>query len=107
MVGAEIFCINNNMLLCIVDYHRNFPVMKKTDGLSVDDIIKAAKILFKEFKLPKKIVSDASMNFLSDQFKEFCRWLNIDQAITSPYNDQSNGLVKACIMFVKCAIKML
>ena len=38
--------------------------MKKADGLSADDLIRAAKIVFVEFGLPKKIFLDAGMNFI-------------------------------------------
>ena len=83
MVGANIFTIKNNTLLCIVDYHSKFPVVMKTDSLSGDNLIRMVKIVFAEFGLPKKIVSDAGTNFIQDKFRQFCRQLNTEQAITS------------------------
>ena len=44
VVGAYICSINNNMLLCIVNDYSKFPIMKKADSLSTDDLIRAAKI---------------------------------------------------------------
>ena len=78
VVAADVFSINYNMLLCIVDYYSKFPIVKKADGLSADDLTRGAKIVFTEFGLPKKIVSDAGKNFISDCFIQFCRQLNID-----------------------------
>ena len=52
-VGADLFFINNNTLACSVDYYSKFPVMRSADGLSADDLIRAAKIMFVEFELPK------------------------------------------------------
>ena len=49
MVVAYIFRINNNTLLCIVDYYSKFPVMKRADGLSGDELIRATKTVFAEF----------------------------------------------------------
>ena len=66
IVGAGIFSINNETSLCIVDYYSMFPVMKRADGLSAHALIRAAKIVFTEFGLPRKIVSDTSMNFMAD-----------------------------------------
>ena len=43
--------------------------MEKGDGLSADDLVREAKIVFAEFGLLKKIVLDAGTNFLSDWFK--------------------------------------
>ena len=72
MVGADTFSIKNNMPLCLVHYYSKFPVVKKADGLLADDLIKAAKIVFAEFGLLKRIVSDAGTNLISDKFKNFC-----------------------------------
>ena len=58
LVGAYIFSIHNNTLLCIVDYYSKFPIMKKADGLSADDLFREMKIVFTQFGLPKKVVSD-------------------------------------------------
>ena len=41
VAGAVIFTIKNNTLLSIVDYYNKFPVVKKTDGLSADSLIRA------------------------------------------------------------------
>ena len=77
-----------------VDYYRKFSIMKRADEPSADDLFRAIKVIFTEFGLPKKTVSDAGTNFMSDWFKQFCRELNIDQAITSSLHHQSNGQVK-------------
>ena len=68
-------------------------------------LLKQPKVCSQEFGQQKKIVSDEGMNFISDKFKQLCRQLNIDQAITSSYHHQSNGQVEACIKFVKHTIK--
>ena len=43
----------------MVDYYRKFLVVQRTNGLLVDDLIRAAKTTFMVFRLPKNIVSDA------------------------------------------------
>ena len=48
VVGADIFSIKNYTLLCIVDYYSRFPVIKKADSLTADDLVKAAMIVFIE-----------------------------------------------------------
>ena len=55
------------MLLCIVDYYSKIPVVKKADGLSAANLNRAAKIVFTEFGLPKKIVLDAGWNSISEE----------------------------------------
>ena len=84
VVGTDIFMINNENLLCIIDYYSKFPVVIK---------VESARFVFAGFGLPKILLSDAGTNFVSEQFKDFCRHLNIDQVMT-------------CIKLVECSIKM-
>ena len=83
VVGSDIFMVNNETLLCIVDYYSKFPVVKKVENMLVEDLIQATKAVFIKLGLP----------FVSEWFKEFCRILNIDQAIRSSYHHHSNGQV--------------
>ena len=73
-------------------------MVKKADGLSVDNLITAAKIIFAEFWLPKDIMLDAGTNFISDKFRQFYQQLNIEQTNISSYNHQSNDQVDVCNM---------
>ena len=106
VVGADVFMINNKTLLCIVDYHSKFPIVKKVKALSADDLVQTTKLIFAEYGLPKKIVSDAGAKFTSEIFKDFYRqrnYLGNSYIIIPP---QNSGLVSACIKFVKYTIKM-
>ena len=40
--GVDIPSINKDTLLCIVDRYSNFPIVKKSDGLSANDLIRGA-----------------------------------------------------------------
>ena len=86
VVGADIVTVKNNTFLCIVDYYGQILVVKKDDSLSADNLINSVKIVFAEFGLPEKIVSDAVTNFISDNVRQLCRQLNIEQTITTSYN---------------------
>ena len=50
-------------------------------------------------------MSDADTNFVSDKFQQFCKTINVEQAVSSVYHHQSNGQVEVCIKFVKCTFK--
>ena len=97
VVGAEIFVINNKNILCIVENYSKFPVVNKISSLSANGLACAVKMTFSEFGLPRKNVSNARMNFKAENFKEFCRKLNIQQSITSSYHYQSSGQYKQTI----------
>ena len=63
------------------------------------------KVIFAEYRLPKKIMSHSGDNFVSDKFKTFCKSVNIKQGFSLSYHHQSNGEVEVCIKFVKCTFK--
>ena len=77
----------------------------KVGSLAADDLVQIAKMVFAEYGLPEKIISNAGRNFTLDTFRELCRLISIQQSKTSSYHHQSNGQVEACIKFVKCTIK--
>ena len=75
------------------------------EDLSAYSLILACKIIFSECGVPKKIMSDAGSNFVSDKFKQFWKTLNIEQAISSSYHYQNNQQVEVSMKFIKCTIK--
>ena len=46
VLGADMFTLNNENYLCILDYHK-FLVKKKTEGLSADSLILACNFFFR------------------------------------------------------------
>ena len=68
VVGADMLNINNNSYLCMIDYHSIFLIIKKTKGLSADSQILACKLIFSEYGMPKRIMSDAHRNFISEKY---------------------------------------
>ena len=99
------FTLNNKYYLCIVDYHSQFPIVKRAEDMSAENLILACKVIFSEYGLPKRIMSDAGGNFISDNFRQFCKCMNIEQVTSSSYYHQSNGEVEAYIKFVKPTMK--
>ena len=87
--------VNIKTYLYVVDYQSKLSVVKQMNGLSADlsadTLIKICKITFAKCGLSRKIISDSSTNFDLEKFWEFCRHLNIYQAVSSSYNHQSNG----------------
>ena len=105
VIGADMFTLNNKHYLCIVDYHSKFPIITKAEDLSADSLILTCKVVFAEYWIPKKIMSDAGGNFISDKFKTFCKSLNTEQAFSSSYYHQTSGQMEACIKFIKHTLK--
>ena len=105
MLGADIFHLNNKNYLYIIDYNSKFPVIKGMEGLSAESLIATIKVIFVEYGILCRLMTDAGSNFVSEKFRSFCSSLNIEQAVLSLYHDQSNKQIKVCIKFIKCTIK--
>ena len=73
VICVAIFTLNNKHYLCNVDYHSKFPVIKKAEDLSADSLISIYKVIFAEYGLPKKIMSDLGSNLVSGKFKTFLK----------------------------------
>ena len=58
--------------LYIVDYHSRFPVRRRLIIRQPDTGLYI--IFFSKYGLHKKIMSDTSGNFVSQKFKEFCKY---------------------------------
>ena len=105
VLGTDVFHFNNRNYLCIVDYHRKFPVVKRFKGLSTENLITTVKVIFMEYGIPCKIMSDTGTNFIPERFRKSCSSLDIEQAVSSAYHHQSNGQVETCIKLIKCTLK--
>ena len=76
-------------------------MVKRLEGLSAERLIATIKIIFAKCGIPSKLMSDAGTNLVSDKFQKFCSSISVEQVVSSAYNHQSNGQVKACIKFIK------
>ena len=63
-VGVDICTIYNKNYLCIVDYQNISTVIKQMEGFNADNLMKTYKIIFSEYRLLSKIVSDMGTNFV-------------------------------------------
>ena len=63
----DVFSLYNKACLCIVDYHSMFPVIKKAEVLSAYNQVLACKVIFVNYGLSKKIMSDEGGNFVSEK----------------------------------------
>ena len=72
VVSTDVFHFKNKHYLCIVDINSKFPVVKTLEGLSADSLINTVKIIFAEYGIPRKIMSDMGTNFVADRFWQFC-----------------------------------
>ena len=66
VLQVDVFQLNNKNYLCVVDYHSKFPVIKRMEGLSAENLTATVKIIFAEYALPCRFMSDAGSNIVSE-----------------------------------------
>ena len=100
VVGADVFVIINKTLLCTVDYHSKFPIVKEVYSLSEDDLVHTAMLIFVKYGILKKIISDVDMNFTFGTFKYFLQAdehpANIQIIIPPPKQWTGGCMCKIC-----------
>ena len=53
-IATDIFTLTKTNYICIVDHHTTFLIVRRTEGLAADDLIRSCKIIFLGYGLPKK-----------------------------------------------------
>ena len=69
--------------------------------MSTDSLIPACKVIFSDYGLAKKIMSDAGCNSISDKFKQFCKKYEHITSYIITVTSPKQWKVEACIKFIK------
>ena len=92
------------MFLVIIDAHSKwievFAMKKATSSAT----IRYLRQLLAQFGIPETIVSDNGTQFVSADFKDFCRLNGIHHIQTAPYHPSSNGLAERAVQVFKKGI---
>lgn len=85
---------SNEYLLVLVDYYSRYKEVKITKTITSTQIIKLLKEIFSRLGYPSSITADNGRQFISEEFKDFCKECNIILFHTVPYWPQQNGEVE-------------
>lgn len=108
VVGVDLFMIEGENFLMIVDYLTKWPVVKPLkQATSCRSVITALMSTFSEFGTPRQLISDNASQFTCMEFREFCARQQIVHRTSSPLHPAGNGQVERTIgtvkaMMVKC-----
>lgn len=85
---------SNDYLLVLIDYYSRYKEVKMTKVITSAQIIKILKEIFSRLGYPVSITADNGKQFVSEEFREYCRECNIRLYNTVPYWPQMNGEVE-------------
>ena len=89
-LAMDNFELNDRYYLIIVDHFSKFTVVKHSQDLTSKTTINLLLEVFREQGIPSTIRCDCGCNFISSQFIEFCKQLNIAVTLSSGYHHSSN-----------------
>ncbi|XP_008484631.1 uncharacterized protein K02A2.6-like, partial [Diaphorina citri] len=103
-LGMDIMTYQAQDYLVVVDHYSKWLEIVKLRSKSCSEIIKKLKIIFSNFGIPQRCVSDNSP-FNSKEIKEFCSLYNIKWIYSSPLHPKSNSLAEKAVGIAKNIIK--
>ena len=89
-LAMDNFELNGRHYLIIVDCFSKFTVVKHSKDLTSKTTVNVLLEVFSEHGLPSTVRCDHGCNFVSSQFIEFCKQLNIVVTLSSGYHHSSN-----------------
>lgn len=106
MVGTDLFTVDGNDFLLIVDYLSKFPVVKSLQQTTVaSQVISCLGEVFSDFGCPEVVISDNGPQFRCNEFSKFCKEWKIEHRTSSPLHPSGNGQVERWVGTVKNMIK--
>ena len=103
-LAIENFELNGRHYLIIVDHFSKFTVVKHSQDSTSKITINLLLEVFSEHSIPSTISCDYGHNFVSSQFIEFCKQVNIVVTLYSGYHHSGNT-VEHAVKTVKSLIK--
>ena len=100
-VAADLFYLNGNDYLVVIDYFSRFPEVKKLKSTSTQSIVNTLKTLFARYGIPEVFRSDNGPQFSSQEFAQFVRKYNIKHVTSSPHYPASNGQAERAVKTLK------
>lgn len=94
-------------ILTIIDHYSRFLEAIPLREIKSHNIIKCLNEYFARFGIPKVILSDNAMNFVSEEIENFLKSHNIEHRHSSIYYPQSNGTIERVHRFLKESITAL
>ena len=105
-VGTDLFEINNQKYLVMVDYYSGFiEINLLQNGTTSKQIVAHCKSQFSRHGIPDRLITDNGPQFSSTMFKEFSKCYGFEHQTASPHYPQSNGMAEKAVQTAKNLIK--
>ena len=97
--------IDNIYYLIVVDSHSKWPEVLQCKRPTTNCTIGFLHVLFAHFGVVDCVVTDNTMQFISSEFRDFCKTFQVDHIITLQYHPRSNGQAERFMYTLKRGLK--
>ncbi|CAC5373515.1 unnamed protein product [Mytilus coruscus] len=104
-VAADIFHLNGNDYILIIDYYSKWPEIHKLDNLTRKNTIDYLKSTFSRCGIPDIFFSDNGVQFSSLECKDFAKDYGFQHLTSSPTYAQSNGQAERTVQTIKSLLE--
>ncbi|RXN30291.1 retrotransposon-like family member retr-1 [Labeo rohita] len=104
-VGMDLFHLNGNNYLVVIDYYSNYPELALLSNMSSKCVITHAKSIFARHGIPQTVVSDNGPCFSSKEWQDFSVQYDFKHVTSSPEYAQSNGKAEKGVHILKQLLK--
>ena len=101
MVGVDLFELEKDQYLLIVDYFSRYPEVIKLSSTTSAAVIKVMKSIFARHGISEVVRSDNGPQFSAEEFTKFANCFGFQHVTSSPRYPQSNGQVERMVQTEK------
>lgn len=100
-IASDIFQIRSKYYLLVVDYYSKYVEVYTLPDIRSSTVIDKLKATFARYGIPKKLITDNGLQFMSEEFKQFAKHWEFQHTTSSPYYARSNGFAERNVQTVK------
>ncbi len=104
-VGTDLFELDGEHYLLIVDYYSSYFEINKLTKLTSKAVIQKCKEQFARFGIPNEVISDNGPNYASAEFTQFSKEYNFVHTKSSPKYPRGNSKSEITVKIAKSLLK--
>ena len=104
-IALDLFHFRGKTYLITVDYFSRWIEISFLESTTTNSVIKKLKGIFSRFGIVEKIRTDGGPQFISQEFRQFCRQNEISHSVSDPYLAQGNGAAERSVQTAKRILK--
>ena len=101
VIGTDLFHLNNDNYLLMVDYFTSYCVIRKLPSTKATTIITKMKAVMSEYGVPATVISDNGPQYSCGEFEAFATSWGFRHVTSSPHYPQANGKAERHVGTVK------